>query len=122
GESLTLEFKSSLQWDMVQGRQNTGLRGSILKTIAAFLNTDGGTLVIGVEDQGSVCGIGPDLNLVGGSKDRFAQLVSSLVFEHLGAGVAPCVRQRFEDVDGQVVCVVDVDRCNEPVFTKGEKG
>jgi len=122
GESVTLEFKSSLQWDMVQSRQNTGLRGSVLKTIAAFLNTDGGTLVIGVEDRGSVCGIGRDLNLLSGSKDRFAQLVSSLVFEHLGAGVTPRVRQRFEEVDGQTVCVVDVDRCSEPVFTKGEKG
>jgi len=122
GESLTLEFKSRLQWDVVQNKQNTALRGSVLKTIAAFLNTDGGTLVVGVEDQGSVCGIAPDLSLLGDSRDRFAQLLSSLVFEHLGAGVTPCVRQRFEEADGRTVCVVDVDRCSEPVFTKGEKG
>jgi predicted HTH transcriptional regulator len=122
GESVTLEFKSSLQWDVVQNRQNTGLRGSVLKTVAALLNTEGGTLVIGVEDQGTVCGIGPDLSLLAGSRDRFEQLLSSLTFEHLGAGATPYVKQRFEDVDGRTVCVVDVDRSNEPVFTKGEKG
>ena len=122
GESVTLEFKSSLQWDVVQNRQNTGLRGSVLKTVAAFLNTEGGTLVVGVEDQGTVCGIAPDLGLLAGSKDRFAQLLSSLVFEHLGAGATPYMKQRFEDVDGRTVCVVDVDRSNEPVFTKGDKG
>ncbi|HXH24978.1 MAG TPA: DUF262 domain-containing protein [Vicinamibacterales bacterium] len=122
GESLTLEFKSSVQWDMVQNRQNTALRVGVLKTIAAFLNTDGGTLVIGVEDRGSICGIEPDLRLLGGSRDKFGQLVSSLVFEHLGAGVTPCVRQRFEEVDGRTVCVVDVDRSSEPVFVKGERG
>lgn len=122
GEGITLEFKSSLQWDMVQNKQNTGLRSSILKTVAAFLNSDGGTLVIGVEDQGTVCGIQADLRLLGGSSDKFAQLVSSLIFEYLGAGVTPNVRLRFETVADRAVCVVDVERSAEPVFAKTEKG
>ena len=33
------------------------LTDSILKEIVAFLNTDGGTIYIGVNDDGSVCGI-----------------------------------------------------------------
>ncbi len=44
GESATLEFKSSLQWDVVQNAVNKELRNSSLKTIAAFLNSSGGTL------------------------------------------------------------------------------
>lgn len=122
GESLTLEFKGSLQWDMVQNSKNTGLRISVLKTVAAFLNTEGGTLVIGVEDRGAVCGIDADLRLVGDSEDRFGQLVSSLFFDHLGAGATPYIRQRFENVDGRTVCVIDVGRSTEPVFAKTEKG
>ena len=122
GESVTLEFKSSLQWDMVHNKQNVGLRGSVLKTVAAFLNTEGGTLVIGVEDQGSVCGVQPDLHVLGDSQDRFVQLLSTLIFEHIGAAVTPNVRQRFETVDDRIVCVVDVERSAEPVFTKTEKG
>jgi hypothetical protein len=122
GESVTLEFKSSLQWDMVQNRQNTALRASVVKTIAAFLNTEGGTLLIGVEDQGDVCGVNLDLQLVGNSEDGFAQLVNTLMFQQLGAGAVPYIRQRIEAVDGHKVCVPDVDRSAEPVFTKSDKG
>ena len=122
GESVTLEFKSSLQWDLVQNKQNNGLRMSVIKTVAAFLNTEGGTLVIGVEDQGAVCGIEADLHIVGDSSDRFAQLLNSLFFEYLGAAATPYIRQRFENVDGRVVCVIDVGRSTEPVFAKTEKG
>ncbi len=122
GESVTLEFKSSLQWDLVQNKQNNGLRMSVLKTVAAFLNTEGGTLVIGVEDQGAVCGIEADLHVVGDSSDRFAQLLNSLFFEYLGAAATPYIRQRFESVDGRVVCVIDVGRSTEPVFAKTDKG
>ncbi len=122
GESFTLEFKSSLQFDMVRGKQNTALRGSILKTIAAFLNSEGGTLVIGVEDLGTVCGIDADLHLVGNSRDKFEQLVSSLVVQYLGVGIVPYCRFRFEEVEGRTVYVVDVEPSAEPVFAKSEKG
>lgn len=122
GESVTLEFKSSLQWDLVQNKQNNGSRMSVLKTVAAFLNTEGGTLVIGVEDQGAVCGIEADLHIVGDSSDRLAQLLNSLFFEYLGAAATPYIRLRFESVDGRVVCVIDVGRSTEPVFAKTEKG
>jgi predicted HTH transcriptional regulator len=45
-----------------QGRKQIqkALRKSITKTIAAFLNTLGGTLLIGVSDSGNVLGIEPD--------------------------------------------------------------
>jgi Protein of unknown function DUF262 len=46
----------------------------------------------------------------------------TLVFEHLGAAVTPYVHLRLEDVEGHQVCVVDVERFAEPVFTKDEKG
>ena len=78
GESYTLEFKSTLQWDVVHDNQNKALRLSVLKTIAAFLNSQGGTLVIGVEDDGSIIGLAPDFKLLSGS-DRF-----KLITEHIG--------------------------------------
>jgi DNA-binding NtrC family response regulator len=43
-EQENLEFKSSFQWDLRENRENKDLRFSVLKTIAAFLNTQGGTL------------------------------------------------------------------------------
>lgn len=74
GESATLEFKSTLQWDVIQGKLNKELRFSVLKTIAAFLNSAGGTLIIGVDDSGGIVGLGRDLQLVkNNSLDGFEQ-------------------------------------------------
>lgn len=122
GESATLEFKSTLQWDVVRNEANKTLRFSVLKTIAAFLNTAGGTLVVGVEDDGHILGLERDIQLVRNSQDRFEQLIMSLVCDRIGAEYAPFIKLRFEEVDGQIVCVVDVDRAPEPAFMSGPQG
>jgi len=119
GESATLEFKSTLQWDVVQRRVNKELRLSVLKTIAAFLNSSGGTLVIGVEDNGSVCGLKNDIEVMGGSRDQFGQTLANLIGERVGEEFAPFVRTRFEQVSGETVCVADVDRAPRPAFVQG---
>ena len=54
GESKTLEFKSTLRWNLREDRKDNRVTHAVLKTIAAFLNTEGGDLLIGVADDGSV--------------------------------------------------------------------
>ena len=122
GEGPHLEFKSSLQWDVVQGKQNTELRSLVTKTIMSFLNSEGGTLLIGVEDSGNVLGIDDDLKLAGGSRDKFHQLISSLLMEHVGLEYMASLRMRFEEVDGKPIYVVDVDESNQPAFMKTNRG
>lgn len=121
GESNVLEFKSTLQWDVVQNQPNKALRKSCLKTIAAFMNSDGGTLLIGVEDDGTTFGLDKDLAVVG-SRDRFEQTLVTLISDEIGAAVAHYYRIRFESVGEKLVCVVDVDPVREGVFVKGDKG
>lgn len=123
GESATLEFKSTLQWDIIQGKQNTGLRHEVLKTIAAFLNSGGGTLVIGVEDDGKVFGLERDLAFVKGKNaDGFQQTLSSIIADQLGAGYSPYIKVRFESLNGHQLCVIDVERSSEPAYLKGQHG
>jgi uncharacterized protein YaaQ len=122
GESATLEFKSTLQWDVVQNRINKGLRMSVLKTIGAFLNSAGGTLLIGVEDNGHVCGLSSDLKTMRGSADRFEQLLTSLVADKIGAEFAHLVKLRLETLEGETVCVVEADRAPEPVYVTSARG
>lgn len=123
GESATLEFKSTLQWDLIQNQINKGLRFSVLKTIVAFLNSEGGTLVIGVEDNGAVFGLRRDLRTVRGqSLDGFEQLLSSLIGDRIGVEFARSVKIRFEQVDGEVICAVDVDKAPGPAFMTGPRG
>ena len=122
GESTVLEFKSTLQWDVVQNQQNRELRQSCLKTVAAFMNSEGGTLVVGVEDDGKVCGLERDLKILGNSVDKFEQTLNSLVVDSIGPGVSPYFRTRFEQISDQTVCVVDVEPVRDGVFAKTSKG
>jgi len=122
GESATLEFKSSLQWDVVEERKNKHLQKQVLKTVAAFLNSDGGTLVIGAEDDGNPIGVARDLSLVGGSKDKFANLLASIFTEYIGAEYSPYIKIRFEETEGEIVVVVDVKKSSSPAYVRGERG
>lgn len=122
GEGPTLEFKSTLQWDVIQNQFNKSLRFSVLKTIAAFLNSQGGRLIIGVEDNGDIYSLERDLSLLGGSRDKFQQTLSSLIMDYIGAGVLPLCRIRLEEIEAKLICVVEIDRSLEPVYVKGEKG
>jgi len=72
GESDELEFKSSLRWDVCDGCVNKKLEEVIIKTVAAFTNSDGGTLLIGVDDDGNVLGLENDYAALGNAdKDKF---------------------------------------------------
>ncbi|MCL4561941.1 MAG: DUF262 domain-containing protein [Chloroflexi bacterium] len=122
GESITLEFKSTLQWDVVQNQMSKPLRKSVLKTVTAFLNSEGGTLVIGVEDNGNIYGLENDLATVSHSKDKFLNLLQTLIVDNIGAEFSPYVKTRIEGVDGKEVCVVDVQRSGIPAFMSGENG
>ena len=122
GEGMGLEFKSTLQWDVVQGKQNKGLRDATVKTIVAFLNTEGGTLLIGVEDSGAIFGLERDLNIVGGSQDRFLQLLNSLVADRIGVQHTPHVVARLDAVDGKPICIVDISKSTSEAFMSGASG
>ncbi len=122
GETPTVEFKSSLQWDVKANKKNKALRHAVLKTIAAFLNTEGGTLLIGVQDDGSIFGLEKDLELVGGSHDRFEQTFANLIRRYVGAQYTPFITAHFAQVEGRTIYVVQVRPAPEPVYLQGEKG
>ncbi len=123
GESVTLEFKSTLRWDLIRQQVNKDLQFSVLKTIAAFLNTEGGTLVIGVEDDGTPVGLEKDLQtLKKPTEDVFQQMLMNLMAEHVGAEFAALMQVRFEKVEGKTVCVVEVDAAAEQAYMTGPRG
>ena len=84
-----------------------------LKTIAAFLNTEGGDLLLGVADDGAIVGIERDGF---DSDDRFMLHLSQVVRNGLGARAGTCIDPRMQFVEGKGVCVVTCQRSPEPVF------
>ncbi|HYN08080.1 MAG TPA: RNA-binding domain-containing protein [Vicinamibacterales bacterium] len=115
-ESKTLEFKSTLRWDLKSDRQDDKLvTHGVLKTIAAFLNTDGGDLLIGVADDRSIVGIEHDRL---DSDDKFMRHLVQVVRNGLGERAGTCVDTQIQVVQGKTVCLVICQRSPEPVFLK----
>ena len=92
----------------------------MLKTIAAFLNSrDGGTLLIGVADDGSVHGLDSDyatLHKPGkDDRDQFQQHLANIISASMGPAAATNVRPTIQHVNGGDVCRIQVDPCGFPV-------
>lgn len=63
----------------------THIERIIVKTVAAFLNAGGGTLVIGVEDDGSVYALAEDYKLGGGKgRDNFENWLTQTLLKDFG--------------------------------------
>ena len=123
GESDKLEFKSSLQWDVRENKENKKLQLSVLKTIAAFLNADGGTLLIGVEDDGKIFGLSKDLDCLSNHNlDQFERHLIQLIETSIGKKFLPYLKLRFVKINEQDVCGVYVRNSPQAAFLKSEKG
>lgn len=110
GESETVEFKSTLRWHIYAERMDKEIQHASLKTIAAFLNSDGGTLLVGVNDDGEMLGLElddfPD-------DDKMMLHLTNLVKDRIGAQFMRFLRLSTESVNGRSVLRVD---CNPSVI------
>jgi CheY-like chemotaxis protein len=123
GESEKVEFKSSIRWDYEHHNVNNNLRAVLAKTIAGFLNHKGGVLLIGIDDEGNVLGIGQDLKTLRKPNiDGFQLAVTDIVRSYLDLKYMQCIGITFEQVRGEQISVVTIDASPEPVyFTSGEE-
>ena len=116
GESKTLEFKSTLRWNLKEDRKDDQrITHAALKTIAAFLNTEGGDLLLGVADDGTITGIERDRL---DNDDKFMLHLAQVVRNGLGNRAATCIDPKVQIVAGKGVCVVSCQRSPEPVYLK----
>ncbi|MYK88953.1 MAG: DEAD/DEAH box helicase, partial [Acidobacteria bacterium] len=98
-ESKTLEFKSSLRWNLQEDRKDDKhVTHAALKTIAAFLNTEGGDLLIGVDDDRKVLGIEHDRLE---NDDKFMRHLAQAVRNGLGDRAGTCIDPKTQIVEGK---------------------
>lgn len=124
GESNQLEFKSSARWDFQQGKQNKLMEEIVVKTIAALLNTDGGNLLIGVDDDRNVIGLDKDYKLFGkkDSRDAYENFLTTLLLNHLGKDTSALFSISIHQLDGKDVAKVAVKPSPKPLFVKDANG
>jgi hypothetical protein len=117
GESEELEFKATLRWDLALARVNKRLEDAIVKAIAAFANGQGGTLLIGVANDGSIAGLEHDYVSLEGDRDKFEVHLRNLLNQKLGAVfVTNRARITFPTPSGREICQVEVQPATKPLF------
>lgn len=119
GETSQVEFKASFRFDLKDQKVNKDLTQVVVKTIAGFSNSEGGTLFIGVNDDGQIFGIERDIEtLTRKSVDGFEQALRTAIGRFIGVEVSTEVKVRFVTIDGKQVAEVACQKHAEPVFLK----
>jgi predicted HTH transcriptional regulator len=116
-ESTQLEFKSTFQWDMKESRKNERLRIEAIKTIAAFNNTNGGYLLIGVTDKKKICGIDKDLALLSRKDvDGFSQLLIQEIENEIDRSFATKPIITFPMIEDKQICLIKINPGQEATW------
>ncbi|MCW5940486.1 MAG: ATP-binding protein [Fimbriimonadaceae bacterium] len=109
-EDHRTEFKSGFNWNPKSSSRDLGLRHGCLRTIAAFMNSEGGELWIGIDDDGTPVGIDDELRAFRSKKPR--DLFEGQIREALKNSVEPIplnsVRIQFDEIESRTVCLVSV--------------
>ncbi|WP_353808245.1 AlbA family DNA-binding domain-containing protein [Agromyces sp. SYSU T00194] len=126
GESDGVEFKSTARINLHTGKKDDRMEQVIAKTVAAFLNGDGGALLIGVDDAGNALGLDADLaTLRTPDLDRYELWLRDLMTTSLGTNAASLVRVDFAEVatdDGRAtVCRLETTASPRPVYLRAGK-
>jgi len=118
-ENEGLEFKSSLRFDHKMGSINRDLEKAAMKSVAAFLNSKGGYLVIGFDDSRQPLGIHHDYQTLqrkdaDGFENHFTQVFNAMI----GPEFRQLVKLWFYNIEEYEVCIIQVSLGHKPVYLK----
>jgi len=115
GETGAVEFKSTLRMNLHTRQVDDKIQVSALKTIAGFLNAKGGTLLIGVADDGDVLGLDADGFQ---NEDKLGLHLLNLVKDRIGEVFLPYIHPHFQDENGARVLAVRCEKGPKAAFLK----
>ena len=120
-ENDKLEFKSSLRFDHKIDQANRDVEKAAMKTIAAFLNSYGGHLVLGVNDTRVPLGLENDYQTLqrkdaDGFENHFTQVFNSMI----GPEFRNLIKLWFHKLDGHDLCIVQVLASPRPIYLKAD--
>lgn len=123
GENRNLEFKSSLRYCYRQKSAQKYIEDEIVKTILAFANTEGGTLLVGVDDDGEVLGLNNDfLTFKGNTKDKFLKHFANIIGSRFTEPIDAIIKYGIERSNNLNIFLVIVEKSSKPRFIKSNNG
>jgi hypothetical protein len=110
GEGQSVEFKRGLSQD---DTKTGNVEDELLKSMAAFANTNDGAIFIGIDDAGHVRGLELDFT----QKDRLERKIRQLVRNRIKP--TPPFEVTFEEVRGFAIAKISVARGEAPAYMIG---
>ena len=115
GEGDLVELKSTLRVNLHTGQRDSRMEQAVLRTLAGFLNRDGGTLIVGVADDGAPIGLDVDGFE---NEDRMHLHLVNIVNSSIGAPVWAYMHANLDDLEDGRVLVVRCEKARAPVYVK----
>lgn len=107
GESNTVEFKESFSLDVRKQTKESYIEQSSLKTIVGFLNSKGGSLLIGVSDKREILGVNREIEKFHTTTDKFLLHFKNLLRSKIGESYFPFIDHRLVKLEGVHVLLVE---------------
>ena len=124
GESYNVEFKSTIRTNLQTGEKDKRMEKAVLKSIVAFLNSDGGDLLVGIADDGEKIGV--DIESFD-NPDKMNLHISNLLSSQIGDEFIPFIKYRQlnygkrEDGTDRIVIRFTCEPTSTPAFLKDGK-
>jgi hypothetical protein len=123
GESDSVEFKSTLRYDLRTKEVNKKLEYVIAKTLAAFMNSEGGHLFIGIDDNQNALSLDDDIETLSNkSIDGFELQLIEVIKKYIGSEFSSHIKITFPTYDDTKICYVKIAKSSKLIFTKHEGG
>jgi len=120
GETKKVEFKESLSWDKKKNTKEKYIEDAIIKTVAGFLNSDGGELFVGVDDNGSVVGITEEIEKFYKSKDKMLLHFRNVIKKNLDESLIVFINYEILEISNNLIFYVNCKKSDREVFVKSD--
>ncbi len=123
GETGEAEFKMGAIQNTKTGKKDPKMLMQVVETVAAFMNSSGGILILGVDDDGQVLGIEREYPLADPKKqnrDGYELVLRNILTQKLGIIFLPYFSIHFQKVHKKELCYIVVDPAPQPVYVNGD--
>lgn len=115
GENDFVEFKSTIRYNLHTNKMGKEIELAWLKSVAAFCNTDGGRILIGVKDDGEILGLEADRFP---NEDKTLLHIQNLIKQHIGLEFINYINFNLREINEKNIVVIRCQAAQEPIFLR----
>lgn len=121
GENGKDEFKETFHVNVKTGKKDKSLKKEVSRAVAGMLNSDGGLILIGIANDGTIEGVARDLYYYNAStnqenKDKMRIDIDDTLTTDFGIMVKKNLDLSYEELKGKEIFIIKILPSSLPVF------